>query len=32
MGTLTAAKVRSLTRAGRYSDGGGLYLQVRPPD
>ena len=28
MNRLTAAKVRSLTNSGRYSDGEGLYLNI----
>lgn len=28
---LNSAKVRTLTKAGTYGDGGGLYLQVRSP-
>jgi integrase len=30
MGTLTAAKVKSLAEPGRYSDGDGLMLKVKP--
>ena len=30
MATLTAAKVRDVSKAGRYGDGGGLYLSVAP--
>jgi integrase len=30
MGILTAAKVKSLTEPGRYSDGDGLMLKVKP--
>ena len=30
MGKLTAVKVRNEKRPGRYADGGGLYLLVRP--
>ena len=30
MGSLTADKVRKLTQPGRYGDGGGLYLLVKP--
>jgi integrase len=30
MGKLTAAKLRSLTEPGRYSDGDGLFLVVKP--
>lgn len=29
---LSALKVKSLTAPGRYSDGGGLYIQVRDPE
>jgi integrase len=32
MGTLTVAKIRALTRPGRYGDGDGLWLQVRSTD
>ncbi|MDE2580911.1 MAG: integrase arm-type DNA-binding domain-containing protein [Rhodospirillales bacterium] len=32
MGTLNAAKLRTLTKPGTFGDGGGLYLQVRGPD
>lgn len=32
MGKLTAAKVRSLTQAGRYSDGDGLFLELNRKD
>ena len=28
MGSLTAAKVRELSKSGRYGDGGGLYLSI----
>lgn len=28
MGKLTAVKIRSLTQPGRYSDGGGLFLEI----
>ncbi len=31
-GKLTALKVKSLTRPGRFGDGGGLWLQVRDSD
>ena len=27
---LTARKVEALTKPGRYGDGGGLYLSIRP--
>jgi len=30
MGKLTAARLKSLTKAGRYSDGDGLFLEVKP--
>lgn len=30
VGKLTAAKAKSLTKPGRYGDGGGLYLRVAP--
>ena len=30
MASLTTAKLRSLTKAGRYGDGGGLYLTIAP--
>ena len=30
MGSLTADRVRKLVRPGRYGDGGGLYLLVKP--
>ena len=30
MTSLTTAKVRGLTKAGRYGDGGGLYLTIAP--
>lgn len=30
-GRLTAARVKALTKPGRYGDGGGLWLQVRGP-
>ena len=30
MGTLTVAMVRSLSRPGRYGDGGTLFLVVAP--
>ena len=30
MGTLTAAKIRSIDRPGRYGDSNGLYLHVAP--
>ena len=30
MASLTVAKVRDLTKAGRYGDGGGLYLSIAP--
>ncbi len=29
---LSAVRVRSLTKAGRYLDGNGLYLNVQPSD
>lgn len=32
MGKLTAAKIRSLTQAGRYSDGDGLFLELNRKD
>ncbi|HEX5328326.1 MAG TPA: Arm DNA-binding domain-containing protein [Acetobacteraceae bacterium] len=32
MGKLNSAKLRTLTKPGVYSDGGGLYLQVRNAD
>lgn len=32
MPKLNAAKLRTLTQAGTYGDGGGLYLQVRGPE
>jgi integrase len=32
MGKLTDAKVKSLSKPGRYGDGGGLWLQIRKPD
>jgi hypothetical protein len=28
MGKLTAVKIRSVTQPGRYSDGGGLFLEI----
>ena len=28
MASLTAAKVRELSKSGRYGDGGGLYLSI----
>ena len=28
MGSLTATKVRGLSKPGRYGDGGGLYLSI----
>jgi hypothetical protein len=28
--TLTVKRIAKLTAAGRYGDGGGLYLQVTP--
>ena len=30
MGKLTAAKLKSLTEPGRYSDGDGMFLVVKP--
>ena len=30
MGTLTAARVKALTKPGRYGDGGTLYLHIAP--
>jgi hypothetical protein len=30
MAQLTAAKVKAITKPGRYGDGAGLYLNVAP--
>jgi Arm DNA-binding domain len=30
MGKLTAARLKSLTEPGRYSEGDGLFLEVKP--
>jgi hypothetical protein len=32
MGKLTTTRVKSLTKPGRYSHGGGLFLEVKPAE